>query len=427
MRRRATKNIRLAIYDKEVLNRWGNIDVYEMPLHEMVVLDWDRIEENFNFHSYKTNEKLRPMGDILESFRKWDIDYYMEFKKDQPLFRAPKKVPKLNGTELKIRYAVLWENNLAFSRISILEESEVEQKVELGYPPTWVSSEANTVDFRFNKKLTVEEAEKKIEDYLRGNGQELDGVLLITHEYVDLLGNKHLHKFIRNKNVKTAFDSYGRMYGGYSTHSLPTRNAERLSEAQKERNVPKYVKEKAEYFEEEKGYEPSYAWAMAWSIWCKYKNPDSPHCKRDQKANYLINQGVRGSKKKPYPKKAFLSKLFPKMPQGVGKTERIWFKGSQEAGLPIRYVSKALGMGDDTHKEVTHKGHKIMVVVGMSRYAESDKYQDPISDTYTFISVQGLDKEAPTGLLKELLESYAKKMNLGKREYLTKKPKGRAY
>jgi len=56
---------------------------------------------------------------------------------------------------------------------------------------------------------------------------------------------------------------------------------------EKERDVPKYVLEKAEYFEKEKGYPTDYAFAMAWSIWCKYKNSDSPHCQKGKPSEYL--------------------------------------------------------------------------------------------------------------------------------------------
>lgn len=109
--------------------------------------------------------------------------------------------------------------------------------------------------------------------------------------------------------MKKAYNSYGKMYGGYSTHSLPTRNAEILSEDKKEIDRPKYVTEKAEYFEKEKGYDPDYAFPMAWSIYCKYKNPSSPRCTRDEK-EYLINQGVKDPKKmKKYPKKASAKKV----------------------------------------------------------------------------------------------------------------------
>ena len=39
------------------------------------------------------------------------------------------------------------------------------------------------------------------------------------------------------------------------------------------------------YFKEVKDSNPSYsdeqAWATAWSIYCKHKNPDSSHCHKD--------------------------------------------------------------------------------------------------------------------------------------------------
>ncbi len=117
---------------------------------------------------------------------------------------------------------------------------------------------------------------------------------------------KVIEEWIRNNNhtilagdisnLKLAFNSYTKAYGGYSTHSLPTRNAELVAEAEKEIDRPKYVTEKAEYFEKEKGYDPDYAFPMAWSIYCKYKKPDSPRCKKDSPSEYLKNQGKKPRK-----------------------------------------------------------------------------------------------------------------------------------
>jgi len=73
---------------------------------------------------------------------------------------------------------------------------------------------------------------------------------------------------------------YDSLYGGYSTHPLPTRNAEGKERAK--RNIPKYVQERAEEIEEKSGKGPEYAFPVAWSIYCKYKEPNSPHCKKDK-------------------------------------------------------------------------------------------------------------------------------------------------
>ena len=128
--------------------------------------------------------------------------------------------------------------------------------------------------------------------------------------------------------MKKAFNSSGKMYGGYSTHSLPTRNAEILSEDKKEIDRPKYVTEKAEYFEKEKGYDPDYAFPMAWSIYCKYKNPSSPRCTKDQK-DYLINQGVKDPKKmKKYPKKA------------SAKNRKMYFTNYRKEGVSNKFIYK---------------------------------------------------------------------------------------
>lgn len=53
------------------------------------------------------------------------------------------------------------------------------------------------------------------------------------------------------------------------------------------KDLPKKVEEYVDKFKED-GYDESYAWSMGWSLYCKHKNPDSPHCKQD---SYLDNQG----------------------------------------------------------------------------------------------------------------------------------------
>lgn len=78
---------------------------------------------------------------------------------------------------------------------------------------------------------------------------------------------------------RTAFTPSEKSYGGYSTHSLPTRNAEG---EEKKRDVPKYVSDKAEEIKsKQKTEDEGKAFAVAWSIYCKYKDPSSRHCKKD--------------------------------------------------------------------------------------------------------------------------------------------------
>jgi hypothetical protein len=68
----------------------------------------------------------------------------------------------------------------------------------------------------------------------------------------------------------------------YLSHMLRARTA---------KNLPKKVEEYAKKFQDE-GKDEGYAWALAWSIYCKHKNPDSPHCKAD---SYLDNQGKKST------------------------------------------------------------------------------------------------------------------------------------
>lgn len=59
------------------------------------------------------------------------------------------------------------------------------------------------------------------------------------------------------------------------------------------KNLPKDVER---YVEEgkEQGMDEGKAWAIAWSRYCKYKNPNSDHCKQEE---YLPNQGKKQAKR----------------------------------------------------------------------------------------------------------------------------------
>jgi hypothetical protein len=79
-----------------------------------------------------------------------------------------------------------------------------------------------------------------------------------------------------------SFSSNEKSYGGYSSFS-PIRHAERNGD-KKERNenIPKYVHDKVEeIMEKQKEKDEGKAWAVAWSIYCRYKKPGSPHCKKE--------------------------------------------------------------------------------------------------------------------------------------------------
>ena len=79
---------------------------------------------------------------------------------------------------------------------------------------------------------------------------------------------------LKRAAVREAMNSSERSFGGYSTHALPTRNAERVGD-----NLPPKVEKLVKKLED-KGMEPDKAWPIAWSIYCRYKNNDSPSCKR---------------------------------------------------------------------------------------------------------------------------------------------------
>lgn len=91
---------------------------------------------------------------------------------------------------------------------------------------------------------------------------------------IENLKEEETMRDLKRAAVREAMNRSERSFGGYSTHALPTRNAERLGD-----NLPPKVEELVKKLED-KGMEPDKAWPIAWSIYCRYKNNDSPSCKR---------------------------------------------------------------------------------------------------------------------------------------------------
>jgi hypothetical protein len=92
--------------------------------------------------------------------------------------------------------------------------------------------------------------------------------------------------------TRRAFSSGEKAYGGYSTHSLPTRNAEKADK----KDVPKYVSDKAEEIKaNQKEEDIGKAYAVAWSIYCKYKEPGSPHCTKKPDEYFPSRNKKKGS------------------------------------------------------------------------------------------------------------------------------------
>lgn len=72
----------------------------------------------------------------------------------------------------------------------------------------------------------------------------------------------------------------------------------RHAEGDKERNenIPAYVHDKVEeIMEKQKEKDEGKAWAVAWSIYCKYKKPGSPHCKK-KKDDYFPSRKATWTK-----------------------------------------------------------------------------------------------------------------------------------
>ena len=63
-----------------------------------------------------------------------------------------------------------------------------------------------------------------------------------------------------------------------------------------DRDIPKYVQDKAVFFEEEKGYDPAKAFSVAWSIYCKYKaKGGDKHCTRSPSEYLTFQNKTAGS------------------------------------------------------------------------------------------------------------------------------------
>ncbi len=62
----------------------------------------------------------------------------------------------------------------------------------------------------------------------------------------------------------------------------------------KEHGVPQEVKDRAEEIKEKNpSYDEAKAFATAWSIYCKYTNSSSPHCKKDSPKEYFPSREAR--------------------------------------------------------------------------------------------------------------------------------------
>jgi hypothetical protein len=297
-------------------SEWGSsVYIWEMSMSEMISEDWkiggpQRSLSDLNkvrdFVKPQFGDKEHKRDILISRLEDEGVSYYVEYDSNNKLaVRAPSKAKKMPGI-LSIAIVTHRETDIRVLKQKVfvseewLKEHAGEKIKTTGWGINWVFPELVASHGTAITNVGAHE----VESYIKNNKSKFtdgshDGILLAKEssfsQGIDTV-------YIPLSSFRVASEYYNRVYGGYSTHALPTRNAERLGEAQKERNVPKYVKEKAEYFEKDKGYEPSYAWAMAWSIWCKYKNPESPHCKREQKSKYLINQGLRGKDKKPYPR-----------------------------------------------------------------------------------------------------------------------------
>ena len=137
-----------------------------------------------------------------------------------------------------------------------------------------------------------------------------------------------------------SFTSNEKSYGGYSSFS-PMRNAERSADKkERNKNVPAYVNDKVEeIMEKQKEKDEGKAWAVAWSIYCKYKKPGSPHCKKE------TDDYFPGRKKK----KATWTK---KEQQEIRRrTLRISGKLDQLVSKGLDHISKIIKVNTTTERE----------------------------------------------------------------------------
>lgn len=93
-----------------------------------------------------------------------------------------------------------------------------------------------------------------------------------------------------------SFTSNEKSYGGYSSFS-PIRNGEKSGEKERNENIPAYVHDKVEeIMANQKEKDEGKAWAVAWSIYCKYKKPGASNCKKE-KGDYFPSRNASWTKK----------------------------------------------------------------------------------------------------------------------------------
>ena len=129
-----------------------------------------------------------------------------------------------------------------------------------------------------------------------------------------------------------SFTSNEKSYGGYSSFS-PMRHAEGDKDERNE-NIPQYVHDKVEeIMANQKEKDEGKAWAVAWSIWCKYKKPNSPHCQKET-SDYF-----------PSRKASDYDKEVKKVTQKIGRAlDKITREG-------LLHISKIVDENSTTEKE----------------------------------------------------------------------------
>lgn len=294
--------VRIAILKEE--GGWGKryeIEIFETDISDIMLLDWPRSKyEDFA----KVSEappiisKRFTVGDVnhwdvvLNQLKHHKVDLYfvydnLGFAKES--WRTPKRVKEptveMRRVLLITRVQGGWGKVQGILSISV---EQLKSHLSSDFPPSWLYEKS-----AFEGTMipdSVDLSHSNFIDLIKRTSfkRDKDGILVL-----DTVNHKGKHTYIPSKpSGKIAFDSYGKAYGGYSTHSLPTRNAERLGESapKKRKENPKSIERYVKEYAEQRGYadaesipknEKGKAFAIAWSRYCS-KRPNSPRCKKDK-------------------------------------------------------------------------------------------------------------------------------------------------
>jgi len=228
-------------------SEWGSsVYVWEMSMSEMISEDWkiggpqrslSDLKKVRDFVKPQFGDREHKRDILISRLEDEGVSYYVEYDSNNKLaVKAPHKTKKMPGI-LCIAIVTHRETEIRALKQKVfvseewLKEHAGEKIKTTGWGINWVFPELVASHGTAITNVGAHE----VESYIKNNKSKFtdgshDGILLAKEssfsQGIDTV-------YIPLNSFRVASEYYNRVYGGYSTHALPTRNAERLGEAPK--------------------------------------------------------------------------------------------------------------------------------------------------------------------------------------------------